>query len=81
MLILWMRMSIILKIAANAIIQYKVDTGTLSKTNANILRDALIRIRTETKFLNSIIKFSESIMAFKSMNADDISVDTANPNA
>ena len=50
-------------IAANAIIQYKVDTVTLSNTNANILREALIRIRNVTKFLNSIIKFNECYIA------------------
>lgn len=34
--------------AANAVIKYKVDAGTLSNTNANILRKALIRILTHT---------------------------------
>lgn len=37
-------------IAANAIIKYRVDAGTLSNTNANFLHYALNYIKTNTKY-------------------------------
>ena len=52
-----------INIAVNSIIQYRVDAGSLSNTNANTLREALIHIRDDTKFLNAIIKYYESFMA------------------
>ena len=50
-------------IGVNAIIQYKLYTGTITEEDANILRDMLIRIRTNPELLNVIIDFNESFLA------------------
>ena len=50
-------------IGVNAIIQYKLYAGTITEEDANILRDMLIRIRTNPELLNVIIDFNESFLA------------------
>ena len=50
-------------IGVNAIIQYKLDAGTITEEDANVIRDMLIRIRTNPELLNVIIEFNESYLA------------------
>ena len=51
-------------IAVNAIIQNGVDAGTMNDTDANVLHEAIILLRTNTKLLNSTITFNEFILSF-----------------
>ena len=50
-------------ICANAIIQYKLDAGTITEKDTNVLRNTLIRIRTNPKLKDVIIDFNESSLA------------------
>ena len=56
-------------IGVNDIIQYKLDAGTITEEDANVIHDMLIRIRTNPELLNVIIEFNESYL---SMNGNSI---------
>ena len=49
--------------AINAIIENNVAAGTMNDTDANLLLDMLIRIQTDTAFLNVLINFSLSFLS------------------
>ena len=49
--------------AFNASIERGLATKTMSVEHANILRDMLIRIRTDTALLDAIISFASSYLA------------------
>ena len=54
-------------IGVNAVIQYKLDAGIINEEDANVLRDMLIRIRTNLELLKVIIDFNESFLAMNNI--------------
>ena len=54
-------------IGVNAIIQYQLDAGTITEKDSNVLRDILIRIRTNPELLNVIIDFNEFFLAMNTI--------------
>ena len=65
-------------IAFNASIKRGLVTKTMSVEHANILRDMLLQIRTDTALLDAIISFASSYLA---VNATWASSANANANA
>ena len=44
----------------NSAIKHRLEAGTITEADANILRKILIRIRTDTELLNAIKEFNAS---------------------
>ena len=45
-------------LSVSTAIKHELDVGTITDEDAKILRKVLIRIQTDTKLLNAIIKFN-----------------------
>ena len=56
----------------NTIINHKLNANTMTKEDANILRNMLLRIQTNTKLRNAIGSFNESFLNLEdSWTTDD----------
>ena len=56
-------------IAINAVIQRELAAKTMTETDAIALRDILIRIRTDTAFLNALTNFSNYYLLSRALSA------------
>ena len=74
----------------NSIALYKAVEMTMDDANANVLREMLIRTRTDTVLLNSLYNFSEPFRVLNACwnsgasliaNANVTSAETTNPTA
>ena len=79
----------------NSIAPYKAVEITVNDSNANVLREMLIRTRTDTALLDALYNFSESFRALNACwnsgasltananvtNSDCTSTETTNPTA
>ena len=60
-------------IAINAVIQRELAAKTMAEDDAIVLSDILIRIRTDTEFLNALTNFSNYYLLSRALWASNTS--------
>ena len=64
-------------IAINAVIQRELAAKTMNEDDATALRDILIRIRTDTAFLNALTTFSNYYLLSRALWASNASANSS----
>ena len=68
-------------IAINAVIQRELAAKTMNEDDATALRDILIRIQTDTAFLNALTNFSNYYLLSRALWASNASANSSSNTA